>query len=72
MIFLCGLSVPQAALTTCIESKQILEDASMDLRNENQLFRAKSKVKNLNFEVDEHKESLEHVDSFKGLRSWLE
>ncbi|GFT44489.1 hypothetical protein TNCV_1037401 [Trichonephila clavipes] len=31
--FLCGNVSVQAALTTCIESKQILEDASMDLRN---------------------------------------
>ncbi|GFU94522.1 uncharacterized protein TNCV_2645081 [Trichonephila clavipes] len=30
--FLCGNDSVQAALTTCIESKQILEDASMDLR----------------------------------------
>ncbi|GFX25868.1 uncharacterized protein TNCV_2640121 [Trichonephila clavipes] len=30
--FLCGNVSVQAALTTCIESKQILEDASMDLR----------------------------------------
>ncbi|GFY23659.1 uncharacterized protein TNCV_2788921 [Trichonephila clavipes] len=30
--FLCGNVSVQAALTTCIESKQILEDANMDLR----------------------------------------
>ncbi|GFY17733.1 uncharacterized protein TNCV_1074681 [Trichonephila clavipes] len=30
--FLCGNVSVQAALTTCIESKQIFEDASMDLR----------------------------------------
>ncbi|GFU43695.1 uncharacterized protein TNCV_1092911 [Trichonephila clavipes] len=30
--FLCGNVSVHAALTTCIESKQILEDASMDLR----------------------------------------
>ncbi|GFY44780.1 reverse transcriptase domain-containing protein [Trichonephila inaurata madagascariensis] len=43
--FLCGNVSVQAALTTCIESKQILEDASMDLRKmEDKLFRAKSKI----------------------------
>ncbi|GFU16944.1 uncharacterized protein TNCV_1772251 [Trichonephila clavipes] len=57
--FLCGNVSVQAALTTCIESKQILEDASMDLRkwrtNSSEL---NQRLKNLNFEVDEHKESL--------------
>ncbi|GFT22448.1 uncharacterized protein TNCV_3274171 [Trichonephila clavipes] len=57
--FLCGNDSVQAALTTCIESKQMLEDASMDLRkwrtNSSEL---NQRLKNLNFEVDEHKESL--------------
>ncbi|GFV43580.1 uncharacterized protein TNCV_1613541 [Trichonephila clavipes] len=57
--FLCGNVSVQAALTTCIESKQILEDASMDLRkwrtNSSEL---NERLKNLNFEVDEHKGSL--------------
>ncbi|GFW09965.1 uncharacterized protein TNCV_4207301 [Trichonephila clavipes] len=57
--FLCGNVSVQAALTTCIESKQILEDASMDLRkwrtNSSEL---NQRLKNLKFEVDEHKESL--------------
>ncbi|GFW40573.1 uncharacterized protein TNCV_4824091 [Trichonephila clavipes] len=57
--FLCGNVSVQAALTTCIESKQILEDASMDLRkwrtNSSEL---NQRLKNLNFEVDDHKESL--------------
>ncbi|GFV95181.1 integrase catalytic domain-containing protein [Trichonephila clavipes] len=57
--FLCGNVSVQAALTTCIESKQILEDASMDLRkwrtNSSEL---NQRLKNLNFVVDEHKESL--------------
>ncbi|GFW62232.1 uncharacterized protein TNCV_4421211 [Trichonephila clavipes] len=65
--FLCGNVGVQAALTTCIESKQILEDASMDLRkwrtNSSEL---NQRLKNLNFEVDEHR-VIEHVDSFKGL-----
>ncbi|GFW11041.1 uncharacterized protein TNCV_275731 [Trichonephila clavipes] len=55
---LCGNVSVQAALTTCIESKQILEDASMDLRkwrtNSSEL---NQRLKNLKFEVDEHKES---------------
>ncbi|GFW03848.1 uncharacterized protein TNCV_2049641 [Trichonephila clavipes] len=60
MIFCVWKNVSvQAALTTCIESKQILEDASMDLRkwrtNSSEL---NQRLKNLNFEVDEHKESL--------------
>ncbi|GFX71396.1 uncharacterized protein TNCV_2454071 [Trichonephila clavipes] len=49
----------QAVLTACIESKQILEDASMDLRkwrtNSSEL---NQRLTNLNFEVEEHKESL--------------
>ncbi|GFV33553.1 uncharacterized protein TNCV_4566681 [Trichonephila clavipes] len=66
--FLCGNVSVQAALTTCIESKQILEDASMDLRkwrtNSSEL---NQKLKNLNFEVDEHKESLNTLIASKVL-----
>ncbi|GFV01937.1 integrase catalytic domain-containing protein [Trichonephila clavipes] len=65
--FLCGNVSVQAALTTCIESKQILEDASMDLRkwrtNSSEL---NQRLKNLNFEVDEHKESLNTLMASKG------
>ncbi|GFW11261.1 uncharacterized protein TNCV_3807811 [Trichonephila clavipes] len=66
--FLCGNVSVQAALTTCIESKQILEDASMDLRkwrtNSSEL---NQRLKNLNFEVDEHKESLNTLMASKVL-----
>ncbi|GFT37847.1 uncharacterized protein TNCV_4129051 [Trichonephila clavipes] len=66
--FLCGNVSVQAALTTCIESKQILEDASMDLRkwrtNSSEL---NQRLKNLNFEVDEHKESLNTLIASKVL-----
>ncbi|GFX24193.1 uncharacterized protein TNCV_2436861 [Trichonephila clavipes] len=66
--FLCGNVNVQAALTTCIESKQILEDASMDLRkwrtNSSEL---NQRLKNLNFEVDEHKESLNTLIASKVL-----
>ncbi|GFS79646.1 uncharacterized protein TNCV_4241171 [Trichonephila clavipes] len=66
--FLCGNDSVQAALTTCIESKQILEDASMDLRkwrtNSSEL---NQRIKNLNFEVDEHKESLNTLIASKVL-----
>ncbi|GFX53429.1 integrase catalytic domain-containing protein [Trichonephila clavipes] len=66
--FLCGNDSVQAALTTCIESKQILEDASMDLRkwrtNSSEL---NQRLKNLNFEVDEHKESLNKLMASKVL-----
>ncbi|GFU56466.1 uncharacterized protein TNCV_2609831 [Trichonephila clavipes] len=66
--FLCGNISVQAALTTCIESKQILEDASMDLRkwrtNSSEL---NQRLKNLNFEVDEHKESLNTLIASKVL-----
>ncbi|GFU89751.1 uncharacterized protein TNCV_593701 [Trichonephila clavipes] len=65
---LCGNVSVQAALTTCIESKQILEDASMDLRkwrtNSSEL---NQRLKNLNFEVDEHKESLNTLIASKVL-----
>ncbi|GFU78769.1 uncharacterized protein TNCV_2044621 [Trichonephila clavipes] len=58
----------QAALTTCIESKEILEDASMDLRkwrtNSSEL---NQRLKNLNFEVDEHKGSLNTLIASKVL-----
>ncbi|GFY17192.1 uncharacterized protein TNCV_1089681 [Trichonephila clavipes] len=72
--FLCGNVSVQAALTTCIESKQILEDASMDLRkwrtNSSEL---NQRLKNLNFEVDEHKESLNTLIASKVLGvSWNE
>ncbi|GFV32989.1 uncharacterized protein TNCV_1746311 [Trichonephila clavipes] len=66
--FLCGNVSVQAALTTCIESKQILEDACMDLRkwrtNSSEL---NQRLKNLNFEVDEHKESLNALIASKVL-----
>ncbi|GFW02213.1 uncharacterized protein TNCV_4989261 [Trichonephila clavipes] len=66
--FLCRNVSVQAALTTCIESKQILEDASMDLRkwrtNSSEL---NQRLKNLNFEVDEHKESLNTLIASKVL-----
>ncbi|GFW15507.1 uncharacterized protein TNCV_4656471 [Trichonephila clavipes] len=66
--FLCGHVSVQAALTTCIESKQILEDASMDLRkwrtNSSEL---NKRLKNLKFEVDEHKESLNTLIASKVL-----
>ncbi|GFV98653.1 uncharacterized protein TNCV_1453391 [Trichonephila clavipes] len=66
--FLCGNVSVQAALTTCIESKQILEDASMDLRkwrtNSSEL---NQRLKNLKFEVDEHKESLNTLIASKVL-----
>ncbi|GFV89526.1 uncharacterized protein TNCV_4153411 [Trichonephila clavipes] len=66
--FLCGNVSVQAALTTCIESKQILEDASMDLRkwrtNSSEL---NQRLKNLNFEVDEHKGSLNTLIASKVL-----
>ncbi|GFT05035.1 uncharacterized protein TNCV_530911 [Trichonephila clavipes] len=66
--FLCGNVSVQTALTTCIESKQILEDASMDLRkwrtNSSEL---NQRLKNLNFEVDEHKESLNTLIASKVL-----
>ncbi|GFX52564.1 uncharacterized protein TNCV_4325801 [Trichonephila clavipes] len=66
--FLCGNVSVQAALTTCIESKQILEDASIDLRkwrtNSSEL---NQRLKNLNFEVDEHKESLNTLIASKVL-----
>ncbi|GFX07474.1 uncharacterized protein TNCV_5091891 [Trichonephila clavipes] len=66
--FLCGNVSVQEALTTCIESKQILEDASMDLRkwrtNSSEL---NQRLKNLNFEVDEHKESLNTLIASKVL-----
>ncbi|GFY08897.1 uncharacterized protein TNCV_4660891 [Trichonephila clavipes] len=66
--FLCGNVSVQAALTTCIESKQILEDASVDLRkwrtNSSEL---NQRLKNLNFEVDEHKESLNTLIASKVL-----
>ncbi|GFT00253.1 integrase catalytic domain-containing protein [Trichonephila clavipes] len=66
--FLSGYVSVQAALTTCIESKQILEDASMDLRkwrtNSSEL---NQRLKNLNFEVDEHKESLNTLIASKVL-----
>ncbi|GFW35766.1 uncharacterized protein TNCV_4436131 [Trichonephila clavipes] len=66
--FLCGNDSVQAALTTCIESKQILEDASMDLRkwrtNSSEL---NQRLKNLNFEVDEHKGSLNTLIASKVL-----
>ncbi|GFV20654.1 uncharacterized protein TNCV_776991 [Trichonephila clavipes] len=66
--FLCGNVSVQAALTICIESKQILEDASMDLRkwrtNSSEL---NQRLKNLNFEVDEHKESLNTLIASKVL-----
>ncbi|GFX83290.1 uncharacterized protein TNCV_4988841 [Trichonephila clavipes] len=66
--FLCGNFSVQAALTTCIESKQILEDASMDLRkwrtNSSEL---NQRLKNLNFEVDEHTESLNTLIASKVL-----
>ncbi|GFV86331.1 uncharacterized protein TNCV_1468941 [Trichonephila clavipes] len=65
---LCGNVSVQAALTTCIESKQILEDASKDLRkwrtNSSEL---NQRLKNLNFEVDEHKESLNTLMASKVL-----
>ncbi|GFX14091.1 uncharacterized protein TNCV_612961 [Trichonephila clavipes] len=66
--FLCGNVNVQAALTTCIESKQLLEDASMDLRkwrtNSSEL---NQRLKNLNFEVDEHTESLNTLIASKVL-----
>ncbi|GFS89674.1 uncharacterized protein TNCV_3787161 [Trichonephila clavipes] len=66
--FLCGNDSVQAALTTCIESKQILEDATMDLRkwrtNSSEL---NQRLKILNFEVDEHKESLNTLVASKVL-----
>ncbi|GFX13698.1 uncharacterized protein TNCV_1922111 [Trichonephila clavipes] len=66
--FLCGNVSVQAALTTCIESKQILEDASMDLQkwrtNSSEL---NQRLKNLNFEVDEHKGSLNTLIASKVL-----
>ncbi|GFV49685.1 uncharacterized protein TNCV_4042591 [Trichonephila clavipes] len=62
------MSSVQAVLTTCVESKQILEDASMDLRkwrtNSSEL---NQRLKNLNFEVDEHKESLNALIASKVL-----
>ncbi|GFT42225.1 uncharacterized protein TNCV_1465681 [Trichonephila clavipes] len=71
--FLCGNVSVQAALTTCIESKQILEDASMDLRkwrtNSSEL---NQRLKNLNFEVDEHKESLNTLIASKVLGDGLD
>ncbi|GFT40867.1 uncharacterized protein TNCV_378181 [Trichonephila clavipes] len=66
--FLCENVSVQAALTTCIERKQILEDASMDLRkwrtNSSEL---NQRLKYLNFEVDEHKESLNTLIASKFL-----
>ncbi|GFQ84751.1 uncharacterized protein TNCT_690321 [Trichonephila clavata] len=51
--FLCGHVSVQEALTTCKESRQILKDASMDLRkwrtNSSELNQG---LKNLNFEID--------------------
>ncbi|GFW58921.1 uncharacterized protein TNCV_4620221 [Trichonephila clavipes] len=66
--FLCGNVSVQAALTTCIESKQILEDASMDLRKwRTNSSKLNQRLKNLNFEVDEHKESLNTLIASKVL-----
>ncbi|GFT71908.1 integrase catalytic domain-containing protein [Trichonephila clavipes] len=56
------------ALTTCIESKQILEDASMDLRKwRTYSSELNQRLKNLNFEVDEHKGSLNTLIASKVL-----
>ncbi|GFX37965.1 reverse transcriptase domain-containing protein [Trichonephila clavipes] len=66
--FLCGNVSVQAALTTCIESKTNFGRCKYGSSEmENQLFRAKSKVKNLNFEVYEHKESLNTLIASKVL-----
>ncbi|GFW42594.1 integrase catalytic domain-containing protein [Trichonephila clavipes] len=66
--FLCGNVSVQAALTTYIESKQILEDASMDLRKwRTSSSELNERLKNLNFEVDEHKGSLNTLIASKVL-----
>ncbi|GFT20722.1 uncharacterized protein TNCV_3847681 [Trichonephila clavipes] len=66
--FLCENVSFQAALTTCIERKQILENVSMDIwkwrTNSSEL---NQRLKNLNFEVDEHKESLNTLIASKFL-----
>ncbi|GFX28369.1 integrase catalytic domain-containing protein [Trichonephila clavipes] len=63
--FLCGNDSVQAALTTCIESKQILEDAS-------RLFDPGGRLKHSTLsEFQKHQMMLPKATNFKGARNIL-
>ncbi|GFY25482.1 uncharacterized protein TNCV_2486021 [Trichonephila clavipes] len=66
--FLCGNVSVQEALTTCVESRQILKDASVDLQKwRTDSSKQNQRLKSLNFELDEHKELLNTLIASKVL-----